>query len=162
MLKGCVLLVFLSLCSVCVDAQTYYVLRHFEKLPTQLDPGLTSVGERRAEALVELLRDKSIRYLFTTDYARTRATVAPLAKARGLSVRLYDPRVLAALAAQLQTLDAVLIVGHSNTTPQLVRLLGGTADAMQEQDFGDLYVLTRTGDRVATQRLSVALPPLSP
>lgn len=162
MILRCVLVAVFLICSCSVNAQTYYLLRHFDKQNLQPDPGLTATGERRSMALVELLRDKTIRHIFSSDYARTRASVAPLAEARSLSVHLYDPRDLNALAAQLRKLDGAVVVGHSNTTPQLVRLLGGTAENMQEQDFGDVYVLTRTQGAVETQRLSVPAHAMRP
>ena len=65
----------------------------------------------------------------------------------------YDPTQLAAFAAQLKAVSpsdkssaqagggSVLVVGHSNTTPQLVRLLGGQATDMTEREYSRLYQL---------------------
>jgi phosphohistidine phosphatase SixA len=93
------------------------------------DPALTPAGLERAERLAALLRDAGIETIHTTDYRRTRATAAPIAAALGLEPVVYDGREGAALEALSDRLIRAggrhLVVGHSNTTPRVVDLLGG-------------------------------------
>jgi hypothetical protein len=45
---------------------------------------------------------------------------------------------------------AVLIVGHSNTVPDLVARVGGKeAIALTEQDYGTVFVVTRVDSKVS-------------
>ena len=46
----------------------------------------------------------------------------------------------------------MLIVGHSNTVPDLVAAFGGTRPApMSEEDFGTLFVVEPDGTVAATE-----------
>ena len=62
-----------------------------------------------------------------------------------LRVQLYDPSKLILFAKKLKNLKpdngAILIVGHSNTTPELLALLGGPVIALSEKDYGDIFIL---------------------
>jgi broad specificity phosphatase PhoE len=103
-----------------------FLVRHAEKTRDANDPALTEAGEARALLLAELLADESIQHVHSTDYARTRLTAMPLAVRLGIEVELYDPAALPAFAdALLQGGGRHLVVGHSNTTTELVSLLGG-------------------------------------
>jgi hypothetical protein len=46
----------------------------------------------------------------------------------------------------------VLVVGHSNTVPELVQLFGGTRPApLSDQDYGTVYDVEPDGKVVAAQ-----------
>lgn len=111
------------------------------------DPPLTDAGIRRAHRLANLLRDAGLEAVHTTDYRRTRGTAAPIAEATGLDPVLYDGRALETLAAWLlRSGGRRLIVGHSNTTPELVRLLGGEAGSEIAPDEHDrIYLIVLDG-----------------
>ncbi|RZK26493.1 MAG: histidine phosphatase family protein, partial [Hymenobacter sp.] len=70
---------------------TIYLVRHAEKdlTPGLADPALTPAGETRAQALRKKLVGKHPAALFTTDTRRTRATLAPLSVATGLTPLVY-------------------------------------------------------------------------
>lgn len=108
------------------EARRILLVRHAEAASGDSDPELTPAGRRRAEALADLLADEPLAAVLATDTRRARATAAPVAARHGLEIELYDHRRLADLAARLRGREgAVLVVGHSNTTPELVHLLGG-------------------------------------
>ena len=70
-----------------------------------------------------------------------------------MSIRLYDPRDLPALAAQLREEGGRhLVVGHSNTTPPLAEELGGDGGEpiYEPTEYDRLYLLTITGDETET------------
>ena len=126
---------------------TVLLIRHAEKLDSGADPGLSSRGRERAANLATMLADAGVRRVLSTDYRRTRETVEPLATALDLRVETYDPRELEALAARLLAVEGPsVVVGHSNTTPALVALLGGEPGSPIDDasEFDRLYVLHRT------------------
>lgn len=128
-----------------------YLVRHAEKqaIAGEKDPPLTAQGEQRARALVDALAGRPLQQVYATDYRRTQATVAPVAAARGLPVQRYDARqsgaFLTALLAQ-GCPNGVLIAGHSNTLPELLRHAGiaETATEFDESRYGELFLIERT------------------
>lgn len=123
---------------------TVYLVRHAEKLSGK-DPSLTEAGHQRADALATALSDANLEYIHSSDYARTRETAAPIAALTGLPVAIYDAGNLEAIGAEiLLTQGTHLVVGHSNTTPQLVDILGGDGGAPinEAAEYDRLYIVT--------------------
>ncbi|MDP5040450.1 MAG: histidine phosphatase family protein [Paraglaciecola sp.] len=143
-------LLFCHSLSSFAEEQTWYFIRHFEKLSGD-DPQLSELGKQRAEALVQALNNKPISHIYSTAYNRTLDSVSPLAVDRGLSPILYDPTQLAQLAQQLAQRNHVIVVGHSNTTGQLIRLMGGVIDNLTEQDYGQLFILSKVHGKLELQ-----------
>lgn len=144
------LLLLLGCCigniNTCEAGESYkiYLVRHAEKQTDGgKDPGLTAAGIFRSEQLATWFQDKDIRDIWSSDYRRSRDTAEPLLSTLGLELTLYDPRDLPALAKNL--LDErtnALVVGHSNTTPELARLLCGCAISdMDESEYDRLIVV---------------------
>ncbi len=101
-----------------------YLVRHAEKIDDSRDPPLSGAGERRAERLAWGLGNLGIEAVWTSDFRRTRDTGFPTASGLGLELKIYDPRALGHLAEQLLVSgQTALVVGHSDTTPQLASLL---------------------------------------
>ena len=120
-------------------------VRHAEKVDDSRDPPLSEAGKHRADDLSRFLRDAGIQYIHSSDYLRTRDTASPIAERLGLDVELYDPRDLPQLVKALRhTGGRHLVVGHSNTTPTVVELLGGEPGAPIEEasEYDRLYCLT--------------------
>ncbi len=126
----------------------FVVVRHAEKAKDDpRDPSLSEAGQERARALARNLQDEPIVAAYATQYRRTRQTAQPAADAHGVTVIAYDADFPAsALAAQLRRDHAsgtVLVVGHSNTVPDIVAALCGCAvSPLAESDYGDLYRVT--------------------
>lgn len=141
-----------------VLAQDIYLVRHFEKGKEGRDPHLTDTGSKRAAELAKVLAEANIEVLYSTQYQRTIETAQPFAAESGLSIVYYDPSALAAFAnTLLASKQNSLVVGHSNTTPELIGLLGGKATAMQESDYGELFKLTIENDKVMTSSTMVSI-----
>jgi probable phosphoglycerate mutase len=123
----------------------FFLVRHAEKADQSEDPPLTEQGHARARGLARLLKDAGVETVYSSDFVRTRDTAAPLAVALGLEVTSYDPKALPALAdALLASPGRYLVVGHSNTTPEMAGLLGGEPGApIPEDEYDRLYVVTR-------------------
>jgi broad specificity phosphatase PhoE len=126
-----------------------YVVRHAEKVTDGPDPALSAAGLARAATLAERLADAGLHAIHSTDYRRTRDTAEPLARRVGLAVRLYDPERPEALAAAIARAGGRhLVVGHSNTVPELVERLGGDGGAPIDEanEYDRLYVVIRPDD----------------
>ena len=133
-----------------------FLVRHAEKTDDGRDPELSLVGQMRSLELAKVLRDAGISRIYSTDYKRTRDTAAPIAKLLGLEVEIYDPRDLQSFARTLeQNGQRQLVVGHSNTTPELTALLGGEAGTEIDEpgEYDRLYVVTIDGNGDASSAL---------
>ena len=122
-----------------------FLVRHAEKTTEKTDPGLTEAGKARAVALADRLEGEGITHIHSSDYIRTRDTAAPLAQRLGLDVEIYDAGDLPGIAGNLKaTPGRHLVVGHSNTTPQLTELLGGDGGTpiVEATEYDRLYVVT--------------------
>lgn len=145
-----------------LTAADIYLVRHAEKVNDgSQDPALTEVGRQRATNLAEMLRSAAIDKIFSSDYTRTRETAGPLAEYLGIDLEIYDPEALEPFAAQLLMLEEnTLVVGHSNTTPELVELMGGDAGTpiVEEWEYDRLYLL-QTENGKLTHTILLHLPP---
>ena len=137
-------------------AVEYIVVRHAEKgADDARDPSLSAVGNARAQSLARLLADVPVDAVYATNYNRTQQTAWPTATARGVAVTTYDARLpVATFVAQLRaahTEGTVLVVGHSDTVPEIVFALSGQPiEAMPDTAFDRLYRVTVGSSGVVT------------
>lgn len=135
------------------DPVTVFVVRHAERESSESDSPLSEVGRARAERLAEMLKDAGITHAFSTEFARTRETVAPLATRLMLTPVVVPGRDLNALISVLQGLppgSRALVAGHSNTINQIAGRLGGTEiPALPETEYDRLYVVTMFEGKVS-------------
>jgi broad specificity phosphatase PhoE len=126
------------------------LVRHAEKADDGKDPALSREGEARAEALAGALRDAGVTAIVTSEYRRCVQTAAPLARALGVTPYVVPARDVAGLVALLREKHGdgvVLVVGHSNTIPAILRALGHEGDAAIPDDrYGDVFVVTRRAE----------------
>jgi len=133
-----------------------YLVRHAEKQADEgHDPHLTNNGYQRALKLADWLQDKSITDIWSSDYFRTRETAQPFADSVGSQLKIYDPRKLEQLATRLlQANHNALVVGHSNTTPELARILCQCdIEDMEESEYDRLIVVDVDGDDIKITNL---------
>ena len=133
-----------------------YLVRHAEKADDGTDdPPLAIAGRIRVQTLKALLADVSLSHVRTTDWKRTRDTARPFAVEAGLELVMYDPRELEAVAAEIRaTPGCHLVVGHSNTTPQLVAALGGDSGGeIDDLEYDRLYILVIEAGRTTVTTL---------
>lgn len=126
---------------------TFIVVRHAEKATDDpQDPNLSAAGRARADALAQRLRDAPLVAAYATEFRRTQQTARPSADAHGLQVAAYFARGPAAESAaqwkQAHRSGTVLIVGHSNTVPDLVAALCGcTVQPMDDTEYDRLSIV---------------------
>jgi broad specificity phosphatase PhoE len=127
-----------------------FLVRHAEKQTTSEDPALTEEGQKRAVRLSRLLSDGEITRIYSTPFKRTRQTAQPLAQRLKLAITEYDYQALPQFAESLSSkAERILVVGHSNTTPQLVELLGGNPGTPidEKSEYDRLYMVTLTPNK---------------
>ena len=134
----CAIALIVTSCS-----HTYYIVRHAEKavpspgvtMSTPDDPPLSDVGAKRAEALKEVLKNKNITNIYSTNTNRTRSTAEPLSKSAGLTIQTYGPRPDSIFINNVKKLKGnTLIVGHSNTVDEVVN---GLVNQQKLSDLAD-------------------------
>jgi len=153
------------------DSGTAFVVRHGEKSMTgdhekDRDAPLSAAGEERAAALAATLADAGIDAIYSSPYQRTQGTAKALAEKLKLEVLSYsvaEKDAQASVAARVMREACgreVLIVGHSNTVPDLLRAFGaeGVAEIGDEQ-YDNLYLLHwRRGAPAELTRLHYGRP----
>ncbi len=137
---------------------TVYLVRHAERAdePRQ-DPPLTEKGTARAQELARILGNSNIKAIITSQFSRTKLTAEPLAKQANvvvtsitLSLSPSNPRMISEQSTAEVTNkilerggESVLVVGHSNSIPDVIKKLGGdVSPAIDEKRFDDLFVVT--------------------
>jgi broad specificity phosphatase PhoE len=141
--KICLTLTLMLFSAITLSADIYLV-RHFEKQVstkvTGSDVSLTELGQLQAQALAKLLLDRNITQIYSTDYKRTKQSASPIAKALNITIQTYNPNELAAFAEHLNSLESnILVLGHSNTTPELFALLKCYDVILNDGDYGDVF-----------------------
>jgi len=138
--------------------KTVFLIRHAEREdePRQ-DPPLKKEGVARAQELARLLANAGIKAIYTSQFARTKQTAEPLATKLGLtlgSISLKsnpaNPRQIAEESTSEVvnkimegTGENVLVVGHSNSIPDVIKMLGGdVVPTIDERKFDDLFIVT--------------------
>ena len=148
-------LLLLALAALPLAAQssaptTVILVRHAEKAATPTDdPALTEEGLARAQALMTIAREAGVTAIITTQFARTRETARPAAEALKIT-----PEVIRAIAGPQHAQDVaraalahtggvVLVVGHSNTIPAIIKALGARQPPpICDSSYDDLYIVT--------------------
>jgi phosphohistidine phosphatase SixA len=142
--------------------QIFFIVRHAERADAPpratrhppmkgSDPALSPAGHARAKRLANTLREAGVAQIVTTQYLRAKQTAAPLAQRLNLKpVTAPDNlgSLVDALRAERRT---TLVIGHSNTVPQMVKGLGVATDVtLREQDYDDLFIVVRHESGAAT------------
>lgn len=129
---------------------TVLLVRHAEKAAASGDTPLSEAGLARAQELARVLADAHVDAILVTQYQRAQQTAAPIAKATGLTPVIVPANAdyAKAIAAKIAEHEGgtVLVIGHSNTTPDVIRQLGiADAPSIAETQFDDLFVVTLNG-----------------
>ncbi len=137
--------------------QVIFLVRHAERATTSAnqptgkmmadDPPLSTVGQERAGRLAALLATAEVKHIFTTEFLRTRQTAAPLSERSNVKVVMSAAKDPDPLVQQVRKIAGnVLIVGHSNTIPELLKRLGVKQTVtIGDNEYDNLFVLVRHG-----------------
>ena len=123
-------------------------VRHAERLAAGTDPSLSAAGKKRAQVLAFMLENSRITSIFISPFRRTKETAQPLADRlslvpkvlKGESLTVDRDRILAEKGA-------VLVVGHTNTVPELLTALGVVEHVqIGETEFDRMWIVSRSGN----------------
>jgi broad specificity phosphatase PhoE len=148
----CLLLLCLAGCTSVVagappGTATFVVVRHAEKAGDgSRDPPLSAAGQLRAQALAQRLAGSGLVAVYATPFRRTQQTAQVVATSAGLPVTTYAADVAASgFAATLRARHprgTVLVVGHSNTVPEIVAsLCSCRIAALDETAYDGIYTI---------------------
>lgn len=157
-------LVAVAACLACIAAvpasaqEAIYIVRHAERLDDTKDSVLSPEGVSRAGRLAAVLRNSGITAVFSTQYRRTADTGRPLAEHLGLPVTPVSADQQDELRKQVTALGPaarVLIVGHSDTVPELLAAFGHpNTIVIAKDEYDNLFVLVpRAGSHPLMLRL---------
>lgn len=127
---------------------TLIFVRHAERAEDGTrNPPISEEGQKRALNLFYALSEFEIKAIYSTPYKRTQMTAKPTADSLGLEVQEYGFEGIRDFLANLITEyegGAVLIVGHSNTTPALTNMVLGEEkfEQFEESAYGDILIVT--------------------
>lgn len=125
-----------------------FVVRHGERadagMTQQADPPLSSAGQARAQKLMTMLADAGITAIVTTELVRTQQTAQPLAAKLGLTPEVVQHDNVQGVVATLKithATDVVLVVGHSDTIPAILKAYGKADVTIPDNEYDDLFVI---------------------
>jgi phosphohistidine phosphatase SixA len=124
---------------------TVILIRHAERdNSTATDPHLNAEGIARAQSLVHVMNKAEIKAIYTSNFIRTKETANLLATHLGISpVQIAETAALKTHILENHSGKTVLVIGHSNTVPELIGLLGGAGVfTIGDNEFDNLFVLT--------------------
>lgn len=133
---------------------TIIFVRHAEKQQTPGDdPDLNVAGRRRVAELTRQLVDADVvagvDAIYSTPFKRTMQTAEPLAEALDLPIHPYDPdpedpEAMLDDIVRRHKGKIILIVGHSNTIPELIAELGASkrVPPIADNEYDNLYLIS--------------------
>jgi phosphohistidine phosphatase SixA len=107
---------------------TFFIVRHAERYPG-FNGHLTWYGRERAGDLMRLLKDSGIQKIYVTPYSRTLETADSLRLLQKIDTSVYlidstGDDLAGRLKKHKDYGKKILIVGHENTVPGILRKLG--------------------------------------
>ena len=106
---------------------------------------LTAAGTARAQVLAHVMEKSGISAIYTSEAARTQQTAAPTASLLGITPTAIVASDVAGLVSTIRTNHygrKILVVGHSDTVPQIIAEFGGPGVTIGGNEYDNLYVLT--------------------
>jgi broad specificity phosphatase PhoE len=132
---------------------TVVVIRHADKGPNAIaDAPLSPPGEQRAVRLAQMFGDGEkfgrVKKLYVTETRRAQQTVAELAQRLGVKPEVVDSKSSSSQLARRVLREnrggLALVVGHSNTVPEIVADMAGVDNVpqMDDEEFDTMYIVT--------------------
>jgi len=130
------------------EVQNFILVRHAEKDSKEKDPDLSSEGKKRANHLAEIISEISLDRIYSTRYKRTIQTAQPVAVSQNIKIDHYggmDHQEVIDQITKNKSLVNILIVGHSNTTPNFLNELTSSSDYsnLEENAYSDIFIVQK-------------------
>lgn len=121
------------------------LVRHADRAGTA--DSLNALGDIRAQELDRVLHEAGISAIYASEFNRTQATAHDLASSLGITLEIYDPNNISALVDAIMANnkgEVILVVGHSNTVPETIGLLGISPQPpdIDHDEYDHMYHLT--------------------
>ena len=143
------------------NTSVYYFIRHAEKDrsdSTNKNPSLTIQGLERANKWAVFFKDKNIAAVYSTNYIRTQQTALPIAKEQNIEIISYTAKELISEKFIANNKGKnIVIVGHSNTTPELVNSLLGEKkyEDIADRENNNVFIVTLKKNKTTAKRVKV-------
>ena len=134
----------------------YYFIRHAEKADSSKNPDLSEKGLERAQEWKALFSDINFDAVYSTDFNRTIQTIQPIVAGNNQLLKIYNPKMIDKELFKKETQGkTILIVGHSNTVPNMVNQIikENKYVDIAENQFGNLYIITLFENQTQSQLL---------
>ncbi len=137
-----------------------FIVRHAEK-EVGKDPALTQVGFTRAGDLLRALNSEGIQKIYVSQYRRTQMTGDSLRIQMGVDTVHYSADTVCdhLVNSILEHRDfgkTILIIGHSNTLPKIIRKLGVLdypQNDIPDNEFDNLYMITYKNGKAKVKKM---------
>lgn len=138
------------------NTSVFFIIRHAEKdtiKGSKTYDDLTEKGHKRAAKLAKMLQKLPISTVSSTDRSRTKNTALPTANSHKCTLALYDAKKQNDYLTKLAEINGKkhLIVGHSNTVPQMLNFLTNSATYIDvpDNEYTRLYIVSysKTGKK---------------
>jgi broad specificity phosphatase PhoE len=134
----------------------YYFIRHAEKVDRSKNPDLSEKGIERAQEWKALFSEINFDAVYSTDFNRTLQTIQPIVAGNNQLLKIYNPKMIDVELFKKETQGkTILIVGHSNTVPNMVNQIikENKYVDIAENQFGNLYIITLFENQTQSQLL---------
>ena len=134
----------------------YYFIRHAEKADSSKNPDLSEKGIERAQQWKALFSEINFDSVYSTDFNRTLQTIQPIVAGNNQLLKIYNPKMIDVELFKKETHGkTILIVGHSNTVPNMVNQIikENKYVDIAENQFGNLYIITLFENQTQSQLL---------
>jgi 2,3-bisphosphoglycerate-dependent phosphoglycerate mutase len=131
---------------------TIIFVRHAEQTShDEADPSLSEAGKRRVAELTRQLEFadvvQGIDAIYSTELKRSTETAQPLAERLDLPINIYsvdDTETVLAEILKAHKGKVILVVGHSNTVPELIANLGASKNVppIEPDEFDNIYIIS--------------------
>jgi len=129
------------------------LVRHTERLDQSADSVLSPLGIERARVLAERLKDAGIRAIYSSERRRSIQTAEPVAALLKINLIAMPSANAGEMITRIQrenANDIVLIVGHSNTIPDLIKRFGAAEQLnIADPEYDNLFILIPQAGRPA-------------
>lgn len=155
-MKFLVLILACSLTQFWLTAQTVtpagkiiiYLARHAEK-EKEDDPQLSDKGRQRAGDLMRTLKNKKVQHVYVTQYRRTQMTSDSIRIQLAIDTVHYladttGNDLLEKIKVHNDVGKAILVIGHSNTIPVIIKKLGvknQPIPGIPDNEFDNLFIV---------------------
>ncbi len=140
-----IIILLLQFCITKAQTTTYYFIRHSEKVDNSENPDLSEKGKIRAENWNKIFSETKFDAVYCTDFKRIIQTATPILNSKNLKPIIYIPKTIDIELFKSETKNkTVLVVGHSNSTPDFVNKLikEKKYEKIDETVFGNLYIVS--------------------